>query len=110
MNWTTLCAESELMPNVGVCAKHEEQQIALFQVKIGENQALFAIGNWDPIGKANVLSRGILGSIGEAMVVASPLYKQHFCLKSGNCLEQQDVSVPIYQVRVHEGHVQLLVE
>jgi len=53
-----------------------------------------------------VLSRGIIGSIGERLVVASPLYKQHFCLKTGECLEQE-VKVKTYPARIHEGQVQV---
>lgn len=110
MNWKTIFPESELTPNAGVCAKHDGKQIAFFHISNANRQTLFAIGNWDPVGKANVLSRGIVGSIGDALVVASPLYKQHFCLESGHCIEQDGVSVPTYQARIHDGHVQLLVE
>jgi len=63
--------------------------------------------NYDPIGKANVLSRGILGSIGDKMVVASPLYKQHFDLSTGECIEDESAQVKTYAVRVDKGKIQL---
>jgi len=56
-----------------------------------------------------VLSRGIVGDIGGELCVASPLYKQHFSLKTGQCLEQKDVRVPVYGVRVVGGRVQIAV-
>lgn len=87
-----LCNISDLVENSGVCAlaeyQGEEQQIALFYLPDTEQQ-VYGIDNWDPCGNANVLSRGIVGNIGEEVVVASPLYKQHFSLTSGKCLEEE---------------------
>jgi nitrite reductase (NADH) small subunit len=110
MSWIPLFSTSKLVKNAGVCAKYEEQQIAIFCVQQAQETQVYALHNWDPIGEANVLSRGILGSLGESLVVASPLYKQHFCLETGKCLEQDEVYVPVYQVRCNQGNVELLVE
>jgi len=52
-----------------------------------------------------VLSRGLVGSIGERIVVASPIYKQHFDLQTGECLEAPHNSVASYPVRVEDGKV-----
>ena len=65
-----------------------------------QERSLYALGNYDPIGCASVLSRGIVGSIGERLVVASPLYKQHFDLVTGECLEEASAAVPVYEVRL----------
>lgn len=102
--WVSVCKENDITPDTGVCALLNEKQVAIFKDRTSNN--LFAIDNYDPIGKANVLSRGILGSIGEKIVVASPLFKQHFCLQTGQCLEE-DCSVATYQVRVENGEVQI---
>ncbi len=59
----------------------------------------------DPASGVNVLSRGIVGDIGGDLVVASPIYKQHFCLATGRCLEEADFSVTTYPVRLVEGQV-----
>jgi nitrite reductase (NADH) small subunit len=40
-------------------------------------------------------------------VVASPLYKQHFDLISGQCLEQPEVVIPVYGVKLQQGRVWL---
>ena len=96
-NWQTLCNKSDLIANSGICALIDGQQIAVFYLPSEEVQ-LFAVGNWDPIGKANVLSRGIVGDIGCKVVVASPLYKQHFDLTSGECIEEEGVAIPVYPV------------
>ena len=68
---------------------------------------LHALANRDPIGKANVLSRGIVGDINGELVVASPLYKQHFSLATGTCLEDKRVQLKTYRVRLDGGNVMI---
>ena len=94
-----ICEQTDLVANSGVCAIVEGQQIALFYLP-KEIPTVYAIGNWDPIGKANVLSRGMVGDINQRLVVASPLYKQHFDLQTGNCIEDSTMSVPVYNVEL----------
>ena len=69
---------------------------------------MFAISNWDPVGKANVLSRGIVGDLDGKIVVASPLYKQHFDLSSGECMEDNEASVKIYPVSLEDNKIILV--
>jgi nitrite reductase (NADH) small subunit len=103
MSWTTVCKLDAINPNAGVAALIEGQQVAIFKV----NEALYALGNHDPFSNANVLSRGIVGSLKGQTVVASPIYKQHFCLETGACLEDETVSVPHFQVRTEGDLVQV---
>lgn len=103
--WTNVCALNVLVPDTGVCALVNGKQVAVF--RYGDSDTLYAISNYDPFGKANVLSRGIIGSIGERPVVASPLYKQHFDLSTGECLEDASVSVENFPVRIDNGVVQV---
>ncbi|MDB5987480.1 MAG: nitrite reductase [Nevskia sp.] len=103
--WTAVCALADIVPDSGVAALIDGQQIAIFRV--GDSDALYAIGNHDPFSEANVLSRGIVGDLGGELVVASPVYKQHFSLNSGICLEDAEVSVPTYAVRLCDGIVQV---
>ncbi|RCU52708.1 MULTISPECIES: nitrite reductase small subunit NirD [Corallincola] len=103
--WIDICDAGDIHAGVGVCALHQGEQVAIFRSGCG--QQLFAIGNYDPFGKANVLSRGITGSLQGEPVVASPLYKQHFSLRDGSCIEDASVAIPTYPVRELEGRVQL---
>jgi len=93
-----VCRLSDIVPNTGVCALVNGRQVAIFRVEDG----LYAIDNYDPFSRANVLSRGIVGDLKGELVVASPVYKQHFSLKSGQCLEDPGVRIPVYSVRVEE--------
>jgi nitrite reductase (NADH) small subunit len=103
-NVVILCHEDDLVPHSGVCALLGEQQVALFWLP-GCEPALYAIGNHDPLGGANVLSRGMVGDLNGEPVVASPLYKQHFSLRTGQCLEDPSVRVPVFPVWLRDGCV-----
>lgn len=104
MDELEVCKLNDLVEGSGVCALLPDgQQVALFYLK-GESR-LFAIGNHDPLGKANVLSRGIVGDVRGEPVVASPLYKQHFSLLDGRCMEDETVRVPVYPVRLEGERV-----
>ncbi len=99
--WSHVCALEDIIPDSGVAALVHGQQVAIFRVR----DAVHAIGNFDPASGANVLARGIVGDVGGELVVASPIYKQHFSLVSGRCLEEPELSVPAYLARISEGEV-----
>ena len=103
-NWTAVCNLAQIVPNTGVCALMGDTHVAVFHVDDGE-QRVFAIGNMDPNSGVSVLSRGIVGSLGERVVVASPIYKQHFDLATGECIEAPEHSVPTYPARIADGKV-----
>lgn len=102
--WVTVCDLEAICPNTGVCALVQGEQIAIFRV--GADQ-LYALSNYDPFSKAYVLSRGLVGDRGGRLKVASPIYKQNFSLETGACLDNAEVSVPVFPVRVLEGQVQI---
>jgi nitrite reductase (NADH) small subunit len=106
-NWINVCEYQDLLPDTGLCALVNKQQIALFNSR--RLNEVFAVSNFDPIGEANVLSRGIIGSIGGDVVVASPLYKQHFNLRTGECLEKPEHTISVFPVRIEAGLVQVQV-
>ena len=106
--WIAACHLNDLIPNSGICALFQGQPVAIYYLP-EETPSLYALSNWDPIGKASVMSRGILGSIGDALVIASPLYKQHFSLVTGTCLEQPEHCLQSYAVRLVEKNIELRV-
>ncbi len=67
------------------------------------DNSIRAVGNIDPIGRAAVLSRGIVGDRGGFPVVQSPLKKQAFSLLDGRCLDADGVFIPVYDTRIAVG-------
>jgi NAD(P)H-dependent nitrite reductase small subunit len=104
--WIDVCSVDDLQPESGVCALVDGEQVAIFWMPETEAK-VYAVGNYDPFGNANVLSRGLCGDIGGQPVVASPLYKQHFNLQTGDCLEDETVKIPVYAIRIENGSVQV---
>ncbi len=101
--WRAVCLLDDILPWTGVCALVGDKQIAIFR----HGDDLYATGNWDPIGKAFVMSRGLLGSAGQIPKVASPLYKQSYDLRTGQCLDDSSVRIPVFPVRCVEGRVEI---
>ena len=96
-----VCRLEDIVPDTGVCALVAGEQVAVFRVQ----EKIHAVGNRDPFSGANVLSRGIVGDLGGELVVASPVYKQHFSLLTGRCLEDGAMRIPVYSARVEDGAV-----
>jgi nitrite reductase (NADH) large subunit len=100
-DWVPVCEFLEILPEAGVCALVHGRQVAVFRVE----DSLHAIDNLDPASGANVLSRGIVGDLKGERVIASPLYKHHYSLTTGRCLEDPARSVRVHLTRVLDGHV-----
>ncbi|MBN3847286.1 MULTISPECIES: nitrite reductase small subunit NirD [Burkholderiaceae] len=104
--WTAICPLDDIVPNTGVCALVNGAQVAVFHVDDGaDDSTVYAIDNFDPGSHAAVLSRGLVGSVGERIVVASPIYKHHFDLRTGECIETPSYSVSAFAARVENGQV-----
>jgi nitrite reductase (NADH) small subunit len=101
--WAHACMLEDVPPWCGVAALFGRHQIAL--VRWGEGEQIHALGNFDPFGKAFVISRGIVGDHCGEPVIASPLYKQRFRLADGGCIEDPSVSLPVYPVCIEDGAV-----
>jgi nitrite reductase (NADH) small subunit len=107
VTWTPVCRLAELVPERGVAALVDGEQVAVFRLldAAGRGTTVVAVGHRDPFTGANVLARGIVGTRGHVPTVASPLHKQVFDLLTGACLDDHDVFLPTWSVRVQEGWV-----
>ncbi len=103
-DWVPVCAYDDLVPERGVAALVDDLQVAVFRTYDGQ---VYAVANTDPFSGAQVLSRGIVGSAGPTPTVASPMFKQVFDLRTGECLTDRSVSVPTYPVSWQDGVVRL---
>ncbi|AFM33446.1 MULTISPECIES: nitrite reductase small subunit NirD [Stutzerimonas stutzeri subgroup] len=106
--WQVLCSRADLVANSGVVAWHEGAQVALFHLPDNaEGEQLFAIDNRDPKSGANVIGRGIVGNFKGELVIASPLYKQHFRLADGTCMEYPEQSLRVWPARLNGDAVEI---
>ncbi|ESA33348.1 nitrite reductase [Leptolyngbya sp. Heron Island J] len=103
--WVTICTLDAIAPNTGVNALLGTEQVAIF--RIGETDEVYATGNFDPFSQAFVMSRGIVGDRQGVLKVASPIYKQNFNLKTGECMDDATICLPIYPARVVDTQVQV---
>lgn len=109
-SWKSVCSEADLVSNSGVVVWLDGVQVALFYLPGAQDRTLYAIDNHDPESGANVIGRGLIGSIKGDLVVAAPIYKQHYRLEDGQCLEAPDQRLRVWPVRLKGGVVELALD
>ena len=102
--WQGVCRRQDLVENSGVVAWCDGHQIALFYLP---EQGLYAVDNRDPKSGANVIGRGLVGELKGELVIAAPLYKQHFSLRDGHCLEDPQQKLRVWAVRLNGDEVEV---
>lgn len=103
--WIDVCPIDRITIDRGVAALISGIPVAIFRL-VGDD--LFAIDHVEPFTGTPVLARGIVGSVGHRDVVASPLHKERFDLRSGECLDVPGVWVRTWDVLVSDGQVSVL--
>jgi nitrite reductase (NADH) small subunit len=104
--WRVVCPLDRLIPGRGVAARVAGAQVAVFLLADG---AVLAVDDHDPFSGADVLSRGLVGEVDGRATVASPVYKQRFELRTGECLEDPSVAISTWPVRVRQGWIEVAV-
>ena len=103
VKWFYACKVEDVPENGGVCVKHGDDQIALFNfTRRGE---WYATSNMCPHRQQMAISRGMIGSDGDEPKVACPFHKKTFSLKNGSCLSGDAYTIKTYPVKVEEGKV-----
>jgi nitrite reductase (NADH) small subunit len=106
-HWIPVGDKNNLVPGAGIGAKLGIHQVALFWIPELDNR-IFALSNYCPFSGVHIIARGIVGDIGGEPVIASPLYKQHFSLLDGRCLERPEMALDTWEVRLEGDQIQLL--
>ena len=105
-DWQAVCSRHDLVAQSGVVVWFEGRQVALFYLP-EQDTPVFAIDNHDPKSGANVIGRGLVGHLNGELVVAAPLYKQHFSLSDGRCLEDSQQVLQVWPVRLCGEQVEI---
>ena len=81
-----ICKLDDIIPETGVCALVNGEQVAIFRTHHDE---VYAMHNFDPFSKANVISRGYLVAV--KLTGKKCVMSRHLCIN--NVLTWQQVSV-----------------
>ena len=104
LEWHDACVIDDVAPGKGLAVCVGDQQIAIVRTHGG---LLAAVSNFDPFSKAFVIARGIVGDRAGVPRIASPIYRQSFCLQTGECLEDRKVRLEVFPIRVLGGRIQV---
>jgi len=105
--WVEICALEAILPDTGVGALVGGKQVAVFRT--GATSNVYALQNFDPFSKAFVLCRGIVGDKAGVPKVTSPIFKQGYDLRTGQCLDDPTVKIRAYPARVVDGRVEIFI-
>lgn len=112
--WTGVCTRRQLIPERGVAVLVGDLQVALFRITgAAEGRSatdfVYAVGHKDPACEANVMARGIVGSVmtaeGQRDTVASPMYKDVYDLSTGECFTRPELRLPVFRTWIAGGVV-----
>jgi len=105
LTWIDVCALDDVWPSSGVAALVGGKQLAI--VRFGDGEQVYALANFDPFSDAFVIARGIVGDRAGRPKIASPIYKQNFDLETGVCLDDPNVVLATYPIRVRGGRIEV---
>ena len=102
--WATVCELVQLEPLWAEAAIVDGEQLALVRMPDG---TVYAVSNQDPATGSFVMCRGIVGSHGDRVTLASPLHKQVYDLATGECLNVADLHLQTFETSVESGSVRV---
>jgi len=110
VKWFFACNTNDIPSNGGACVKYGDEQIAVFN--FSRRGEWYATQNLCPHKQQMALSRGMIGSAGEACEpkVACPFHKRTFSLLTGECLSGDECSIKTYPVKIQDDKVYIGVE
>lgn len=100
--WTPVCRIDDLEPMWAEAALVHGRQVAIVRLP---DDTLYAFSNIDPATGASVMARGIVGSRGGRPTVASPLHKDVYDLRTGECYTDPGRRLPVWHVRCDDDGV-----
>lgn len=105
VEWALACYADDVPENGGACVKLRDEQIAVYN--FSRRGEWYATQNLCPHKQQMVLSRGMIGSIGQECEpkVACPFHKKAFSLLSGECVSGEDYQIKTYPVKIEAGKV-----
>ena len=101
--WFKAASVEAFPENGGACVKYKDLQIAIFNFT--RRNEWYACQNLCPHKMQMILSRGMIGSVGEEPKVACPFHKKTFSLKTGENLNGDTCNIATYPIKIEDGYV-----
>lgn len=101
--WFKAASVNAFPENGGACVKYKDLQIAIFNFT--RRNEWYACQNLCPHKMQMILSRGMIGSVGEEPKVACPFHKKTFSLKTGENLNGDTCNIATYPIKIEDGYV-----
>lgn len=101
--WFKAGKTADFQSNRGGCIKYKDKQIAI--INFERRKEWYACQNACPHKMEMVLSRGMLGSMGDIPKIACPLHKRTFSLLDGANLNGDDLKIATYPVKIVDDEV-----
>lgn len=93
-----VCAVTRLIPGRGVAALLPDgRQVAVYKI---DDDEVRAICNIDPVARAAVMSRGLVGDRAGEPAVISPIGKQAYALADGRGLDDPSHGLSVFPARI----------
>lgn len=93
-----VCPVDRLIPGRGVAALLPDgRQVAVYLV---DDDEVHAVCNIDPVARAAVMSRGLVGDRAGVPTVISPIGKQAYSLEDGHGLDDPSRGLTVFPARV----------
>lgn len=113
--WQSVCNVDQLEPDRGVAVlvaggAKKPLMVALFRLaSAGREYAeeWLAVDHVDPIAFAPVMARGLVGSVGSTPVVASPVNKRRYDLRTGLAVDGDLPALRSWPVRIVGSRVEI---
>lgn len=99
--WQRVCRLTDLEDQRAATVLAHGQAIALFRI----DDRVFAVSNHDPFSRHSTIARGIVVARPGGPAVGSPTHRHTFDLQTGRCLEDDQVCISVYDVKVEDGVV-----
>ncbi|HEX5171321.1 MAG TPA: nitrite reductase small subunit NirD [Cyclobacteriaceae bacterium] len=101
--WYKAARTTDFPENGGACVRYKDMQVAVFN--FSRRSEWYACQNLCPHKMQMVLSRGMIGSHESEPKVACPFHKKTFSLKSGQCLNAEELNISVFPVKIEDGFV-----
>ena len=102
--WGAVCRTSDLEPYWGEAVIVAGRRLALFYLG---GEEVYATELADPRHGSEVMARGIVGSRGDRLTIASPLHKEVYDLETGECFSDPSLSLATFRARIVGDEIQV---